>query len=379
MLPTSWITSHSFAERAGISVQAARSVLRSALDGSPWRGARLEVRRRLGRSGRGGLVYEVALTSLPKALTSPADPRAGDNAQVPAPPPRAARQDRRVLERLELISPILKSAPASPARAEAVQFASAAADVSVRTLYRWIRLYEDFGVRGLARARPVNAGQRRVQVSRPFDRAWCARGYDEPTLKLVGAELANALKGLRASRAEQAGSTEIRRLAEFLLLEFCGRRGVSLPRKAIRLSRRGVERFAHYRVVNQRRNDRKAFDDAKPRIRRNWTALAPMERVVADVKHLDVIVTRPDGTPAWPKIVAFMDAGTGRVWSTTTWSSSSSPAATASRRRWRRSCAPSGDPGRFAACAGSATYSRTCGTRSATDPSAARTCAAISP
>ena len=64
---------------------------------------------------------------------------------------------------------------------------------------------------------------------------------------------------------------------------------------------------------NQRKNDRKAFDDAEPRIRRDWTALAPMERIVADVKHLDVIVTRPDGSPAWPKIVAFMDAGTGRV------------------------------------------------------------------
>jgi hypothetical protein len=88
---------------------------------------------------------------------------------------------------------------------------------------------------------------------------------------------------------------------------------VSLPLEAFRVSRRGAERFAHYRIVNTRRNDRKAFDDGKPRIRRDWTAFAPMERVVGDVKHLDVIVTRSDGTPAWPKIVAFMDAGTGRV------------------------------------------------------------------
>jgi hypothetical protein len=38
-----------------------------------------------------------------------------------------------------------------------------------------------------------------------------------------------------------------------------------------------------------------------------------MERVVGDVKHLDVIVRRPDGTLAWPKIVAFLDAGTNRI------------------------------------------------------------------
>ncbi|MFN9926996.1 MAG: hypothetical protein ACK53I_08670 [Phenylobacterium sp.] len=79
------------------------------------------------------------------------------------------------------------------------------------------------------------------------------------------------------------------------------------------MSRRRVEAFAPFRIVNQRRNDRKAFDDAKPRIRRDWTGLATMERVVGDVKHLDVIVRRPDGTLAWPKIVAFLDAGTNRI------------------------------------------------------------------
>jgi transposase len=52
-----------------------------------------------------------------------------------------------------------------------VLLASAATDISVRTLYRWIRRYEDFGVRGLARPRPSNAGQPRVTVSRQFDRA----------------------------------------------------------------------------------------------------------------------------------------------------------------------------------------------------------------
>lgn len=81
--------------------------------------------------------------------------------------------------------------------------------------------------------------------------------------------------------AEQAGGTEVRRLAEFILAEACEQRGLELPASALRLSRGRVERFARYRVVNQRRNERKTFDDAKPRIRRGWTGLAPMERVVA--------------------------------------------------------------------------------------------------
>ena len=169
------------------------------------------------------------------------------------------------------------------------------------------------GVRGLCSLRPSNSGQRRVTVSRAFDRAALSANIDPLLLEELGAELERSLKGLWASRAEAAGWREIRRLAQTLLSETCESKALSLPSEAFHLSRRRVEKFAPFRVVNQRRNDRKAFDDAKPRIRRDWTGLAPMERVVGDVKHLDVIVRRPDGTLAWPKIVAFLDAGTNRI------------------------------------------------------------------
>ncbi len=66
-------------------------------------------------------------------------------------------------------------------------------------------------------------------------------------------------------------------------------------------------------IVNTWRNDSKRFHDGLPRIQRDFTHLPPMELVVADTKHLDVIVRRADGTPAWPKMVAFLDLGTGRV------------------------------------------------------------------
>ena len=161
--------------------------------------------------------------------------------------------------------------------------------------------------------RPCNAGEPRVVVSRAFDRAAGRLGATKATLRTIGGDLDRKLKGLWASRAEAGGWRQVRSLAEFVLREACDTRGLTLPPEALRLSRRRIEAFAHFRVVNQRNNDRKAFDDAKPRIRRDWTSLSPMDRVVADVKHLDVIVRRPDGTLAWPKIVAFLDAGTNRV------------------------------------------------------------------
>jgi hypothetical protein len=304
-----WISAAAFAEAAGISEQSARAVLRASHEGTSWRGQRLTVRRRFGRGGRGGLSHQVDVRSLPADLQSRL---AADFAPPPSPQLETTAPDG-AIEKLAALETMLQRRPATPDRGLAADQAAIDQQVSRRTIYRWLARYEAHGVRGLARSRPANRGTRRVLVSREFDRAFRGAGLAEETLQEIAKGVDQSLKGLWASRAEQAGGTEVRRLAEFMLAEACERKGIVLPTSVLRLSRRRVEQFAPYRVVNQRRNDRKAFDDARPRIRRDWTGLAPMERVVADVKHLDVIVRRSDGTPAWPKIIAFMDAGTGRV------------------------------------------------------------------
>jgi hypothetical protein len=311
-----WVGADEFAALAGISLQAARRALHRGINGGTWRGHRIAVRHRLGRGGRSGVAYEVALESLPETI-GPADDESVGLISEPAGPgdPRRTVDDQAatISDRWSNIRQALKHPRHSAQRSEALSAAARDMGVTKRTLYRWTQQYEAHGIRGLARARPRNAGRPRVVVSRKFDGPFLAAGHGEAALQQIASTVHLTLKGLWASRAERAGGSEIRRMAEFLLLEACEARGLTMDWSAVRLSRRSVERFAQYRVVNQRRNDRKAFDDAKPRIRREWTALVPMERIVADVKHLDVIVTRPDGSPAWPKIVGFMDAGTGRV------------------------------------------------------------------
>ncbi len=302
-----WISAEDFADAAEISVQAARKAMRQALHGAPWRDHILRVRGCHGSGGRAGLRLEVDQESLPIALRFAGEPAGTENEL------RTSWASASYQQRLQALPAALAAKPMSAARSEAVALAAEATGRTPRTVYRWLRRYDDHGLRGLARKRPSNAGLTRVLVSRPFDRAWRVQGGSEEGLQDLARDLVKALKGLWASRAEQAGGAEVRRLAEFLLLELTEACGMTLPKEATRLSRRMVERFAAYRVVNQRRHDRKAYSDARPRIRRDWTQLVPMERVVADVKHLDVIVRRDDGTTAWPKIVAFMDAGTGRV------------------------------------------------------------------
>jgi hypothetical protein len=309
--PQTWLGSQAFADAAGISVQAARRALHGSAAGKSWRGSQLDVRRQPGVGGHVGRAWEVALETLPLELQGSFDLER----DVLSPEVRTARNGRSgaIEARWKPVAAAIAHPVRSAARKLALQVAAAQTGRSERTLYRWVAQYESLGLSGLGRSRPSNAGESRVIVSRAFDRACAAADHDKAVVTEIAAAIHKSLKGLWASRAEQAGVNEIRRMAEFLLLEACEARGLKLPKSAMRLSRRGVERFVHYRVVNQRRNDRKAFDDAKPRIRRDWTMLAPMERVVGDVKHLDVIVSRDDGTPAWPKIVAFMDAGTGRV------------------------------------------------------------------
>jgi len=282
---TNWLATDAFAELAQITPQAARKILKAGARGAAWRGHALVVRHRLGRGGRRGLGYEVAATSLPEQMQQASTHFSGE-IEV-----RSIESERQTIasgalvgSRWQAIEEALTHPSHSEARAESVVEAALKLGLHKRTIYRWIAQYERHGMRGLGRARAAEPGTPRVVISRQFDHAFWAGGYDEGLLLKIAETVQKALKGLWASRAEQAGATEIRRLAEFLLLEACEANGVAVDRTAVRLSRRVVERFAVYRVVNQRRNDRKAFDDFKPRIRRDWTALAPMERVVADVK-----------------------------------------------------------------------------------------------
>jgi hypothetical protein len=298
-----WLGAEAFGRIAGISIQAARRALRRAAVGEAWRGATLTVRPvPLTRSS-----WEVDVASLPEALKE-------QTQLLPMPPPAAAaRSSAGVQRRWTAIAPLVVLPRRSPERQAAIEEVGKTTGCSIRSIRRWIARYEAHGLRGLAYARPSNAGRPRIKISRRFDKAYRQAGYSEALLDEIAGLMRRNLKGLWASRAEHAGGREIERLAAFLLAELCETHSVAIPPDAMKLSRRSVERFAHYRVVNQRRNDRKAFDDAKPRIRRDWTGLAPMERVVADVKHLDILVAREDGSTAWPKIVAFMDAGTARV------------------------------------------------------------------
>lgn len=290
-----------------------KALARSAR-GETWRGHTLETRLTHGRGGRSGISYQVSRASLEAALEGPINDRLEPFDDVDLVPRRcAANQDPLILKWLPLVLSVLAHPERSPERAVAVADAAARADASERTVLRRVQRYLESGISGLGRQKPANAGKRRVVVSKVFDQAFRAAGGTEDQLAAQSAAITQDLRGLWASRAEASGWADIQRMAEFLLLERCAGLGLTIPKAAGRFGRARIESEAAYRAVNIMRNDRKRFSDTKPFIARDWTGFEPLQMVVGDVKPLDVVITRPDGSLVYPKMVAFMDAGTGRV------------------------------------------------------------------
>lgn len=307
-----WATVEEFAELAAIVRRVATKALARAWDGHLWRGCRLEVRHVHGRGGRAGMRYEVSLKSLSDALGEPLSV-----APPSPPPPGPARQlatEQGVLigKRMAIIRPIVEHATGSAEWRAALATAMRARGApSENTLRRWLAQYEAHGVAGLGRKRPADAGGARVFVSRQFDQAVRAAGHEPLLAEFVdAADL--AIKQLWASRAEQSGWKIVGVLASELLRQACEKRGVSLPKAALKLPRSRVERFRRYSIVNTYENDRKTFTDHQPRVKRIWDGDA-MEVVACDVKPLDIYIERPDGTVGTSRLIGFQCINTGRL------------------------------------------------------------------
>jgi hypothetical protein len=126
--------------------------------------------------------------------------------------------------------------------------------------------------------------------------------------------MTRVIAGIWQSPVQRAGWKRVRLEALTCLKRECALRGFDLPARAtFDLSRRRIEELRYHRAVDIMAHDAKRHDDAKPRIRRDNSRFAPMEQIVMDVKPLDCVVARPDGSHAYPKLIGFFDSGTHRL------------------------------------------------------------------
>jgi hypothetical protein len=322
---TEWLSAAAFSELFGITERHGRRVLHGFLEETCWRGFCGQARIRTGRGGRSGIRYEVLASSLPEALQQPlrnlSKPDESDAhaivAQASLPPkfqaaPNQSEERARRMAVLRLIAPTERG---SSERAQAIRDASHHHDVPVRTIQRWVKRCDDHGwdLAAFARKEPSDAGSRRVWVSRAFDKRFRAAGHDQDELEKLADWLTREIAGWWQSPVQRAGWKRVRLEVLTSLRRECRNRSYDLPEKAFTVSRRRIEELRYHSVVDVMKHDAKRFDDTKPRIRRDNTKFQPMEQIVMDVKPLDCVLQRPDGSLAYPKLIGFQDTGTHRL------------------------------------------------------------------
>jgi hypothetical protein len=322
-----WLNCDDFAALICVTDRHARRLLSQAQASGRLHDYPIAVRVAKGRGGRSGLRYEVLLNSLPEALQRAfngdleADPETsafGADVFRPAPIPKfiaARRQSAVEAKRYAALRLVMQTEPGTPERARAIRDASHHHDVPERTIQRWVQRCEAHGwdLDAFGRKKPADAGRQRVWVSRAFDKRFRAAGYGQAELEQLADWLTREIAAWWQSPVQRAGWKRVRLEVLTSLRRECAARGFDLPRCAFDISRRRIEELRFHRAVDVMKHDAKRHDDAKPRIRRDNSRFQPMEQIVMDVKPLDCVLMRPDGSLAYPKLIGFMDTGTHRL------------------------------------------------------------------
>ncbi len=181
------------------------------------------------------------------------------------PAPNQTEEERK---RLAVLRHIMHTEKGTRERGAAIDDAVYHHDVKKRTVQHWVKQAEDHGwdLNAFGRKRPSDAGQQRVWVSRPFDKAFRAAGRDHSELVELAEWLRRILAGCWQSPLQRAGWKRIRLETLTCLRTECAKRGIELPENAFHLSRRTIEELRYHQIVDIAKNDAKRFDDMKPRI-----------------------------------------------------------------------------------------------------------------
>jgi hypothetical protein len=180
------------------------------------------------------------------------------------------------------------------------------------TVRGWIQTYELEGVHGLASRVRNDKGVKRVFISR----AWMkAVPFDDEIKSAIHSDLKQYVRSLIKGGAQ---FKQTRVLTSEKLKEITGAYGFrpndpAQEDQAFSIPQEFVQDELHYQAVYRHKTDRKASEDNKPRIRRTIAGLAPMEVVVMDVHHINVLMARENGSTATAKLLAFHDIATNRV------------------------------------------------------------------
>ncbi len=350
--PEKWLSTDEVAVLAGVADRVARR----AISARRWRGMDLMVREEASNVGRGGKVLKVYVDTLPADLRAAwylghgitlherVDAATGETRLVPE---DAAKNNPRFEERaavarwrLDVIRPVIALERGSAERKARIEeltrqvFAQPGkkpGPISRATLYNWIAAHDRDGLTGLLPALRKDKGVKRTVVTEVWDGFFAGR-IDQGDHAQVGDELVHYIRSLWASG--ESGWRAITEKSTTRLIEISrGLRDVafdSLPlgKPTVRaaagsqfgvccVNRRLAEDQRGYGLIAVRDKDNARYQDTiAPTIRRDYSQLKPREIVVGDVHPTDIMVTRPDGSRAYPKAISWFDPATNEIFMT---------------------------------------------------------------
>ncbi|MEH3120218.1 MAG: Mu transposase C-terminal domain-containing protein [Methylorubrum populi] len=317
-----WIGTVAFSQLAGMTRRGGAKALAAIISGSSlqWHGVNLEVRptRTPRGGGRAGNAFEVRVDSLPVGLQQ----RWQELQRALKPEPLRTDAALELREwRFSVIRPALAAKAGTSERATAVREIAGREHyhpihqrrerVPERTIQRWIERYGDGDMTALGRSKRTGTAPKLI-LTRKWDRA--TAHLDPETRERIAAEVRQDVRDLWGSNASLG---DVMRLASERLQDLTAAAGFAGTATALveacALPRPFVERDKRVRRGHEFKHDRKAFEDARPRIRRSTTGIPPMGLVLGDVHHTDTLIERADGTTATPKLIAWKDVGTRRI------------------------------------------------------------------
>jgi len=307
-----------FADRLGISVQAARKAFLNASRGNTWRGHCLPVMvEAKSQGGAGGKVWALNLDAAapeiqalfdqePREIDCPARPILGGSISPAAFNVQA--------DRLALIRPILETPARSEARKKAYAIAASNSGRNQKTLANWVSDVERDGASALLAGPRSDKGQKRVLITRKWDNGV---GLADAEKQSIADRLALEARSMIAN--DGTSRREVARLSEVSLQRLSAAAGspvaLSQLAKICRLNDKWAKPFEQYRVVHMHHKDHKRFQDKNvPRIRRELHE-KPMGLLMGDVHYMDILVEDAQ-EPIRVRMIAWMDMASMFIWVT---------------------------------------------------------------
>jgi hypothetical protein len=189
---------------------------------------------------------------------------------------------------------------------------------SAKTVRHWVRRYECHGSMGLARKARADQGAERVCISREFDQLAARNGIGSAALGEIKKSLVRCVRSEWRSGAPDSSVEDVRAKVLSFAMNLAREHGITASddelRHACTLPTAMIVKELKYRNPATAEKDAGRADATmRPRIRRRWSDVKPMEWAAGDVHPCDIPVYRDDGSIATARAISWLDIGTGRL------------------------------------------------------------------